>query len=88
VQDEVRGICEILGLDPLFLANEGKMAVFCSPEDAGMVVDTMKKHEYGKGAAIIGEVHQKGRSRFVLNTVIGGAREIDLPTGELVPRIC
>jgi len=88
VQDEVRGICEILGLDPLFLANEGKMVVFCSPEDAGSVVETMKKHEYGKGAAIIGEVQKKGRGRFVLNTVIGGAREIDLPTGELVPRIC
>ena len=88
VQDEVRGICEILGLDPLFLANEGKMVVFCAPEDAENVLDTMKKHEYGKGAAVIGEVHKKGRGRFVLNTVIGGAREIDLPTGELVPRIC
>jgi hydrogenase expression/formation protein HypE len=88
VQDEVRGICEILGLDPLFLANEGKMVVFCAPEDAGIVVETMKKHEYGKGAAVIGEVHKKGRGRFLLNTVIGGAREIDLPTGELVPRIC
>lgn len=88
VQDEVRGICEILGLDPLFLANEGKMVVFCSPEDAGSVVETMKKHEYGRDAAIIGEVHKKGRGRFVLNTLIGGSREIDLPTGELVPRIC
>jgi hydrogenase expression/formation protein HypE len=88
VQDEVRGICEILGLDPLFLANEGKMAVFCTPEDAGTVLQTMKKHEYGRGAAIIGEVNKKGRGRFVLNTLIGGSREIDLPTGELVPRIC
>ena len=88
VKDEVRGICEILGLDPLFLANEGKMVLFCRPEDAGKVLNTMKKHEYGKNAAIIGEVHKKGRGRLVMNTVIGGAREIDLPSGELVPRIC
>jgi hydrogenase expression/formation protein HypE len=88
VKDEVRGICEILGLDPLFLANEGKMVLFCRPEDTGKVLETMKKHEYGKDAAIIGEVNKKGRGRLILNTVIGGAREIDLPTGELVPRIC
>ena len=88
VQDEVRGVCEILGLDPLFLANEGKMVVFCPPEDMEKVLTTMKKHKYGKGAAVIGEVHKKGRGRLVLNTLIGGAREVDLPTGELVPRIC
>jgi len=88
VRKDVGGVCEILGLDPLFLANEGKMVVFCSPEDAGKVLETMKKHEYGKGAAIIGEVEKKGRGRFLLNTLIGGAREVDLPTGELVPRIC
>jgi hydrogenase expression/formation protein HypE len=88
VQDEVRGICEILGLDPLFLANEGKMVVFCSPEDADLVLETMKKHKHGKNAAVIGEVEKKGRGRFLLRTLIGGAREIDLPTGELVPRIC
>jgi hydrogenase expression/formation protein HypE len=88
IQDEVRGICEILGLDPLFLANEGKMVVFCSPEDTELVLETMKKHKYGKNAAVIGEVEKKGRGRFLLRTLIGGAREIDLPTGELVPRIC
>ncbi|NTW15924.1 MAG: hydrogenase expression/formation protein HypE [Syntrophaceae bacterium] len=88
VKDEVRGICEILGLDPLFLANEGKMVVFCSPEDTEVVLETMKRHEYGKNAAAIGEVEKQGRGRLLLRTVIGGAREIDLPTGELVPRIC
>lgn len=88
VQEEVKGVCEILGLDPLFLANEGKMVVFCPKEDADIVLNTMKKHEYGKHAAIIGEVAKKGRGRLVLHTSIGGAREVDLPTGELVPRIC
>jgi hydrogenase expression/formation protein HypE len=88
IQEEVRGVCEILGLDPLFLANEGKMVVFCPREDTDNVLHTMKKHEYGKNAAIIGEVEKKGRGRLVLTTSIGGTREVDLPTGELVPRIC
>ncbi|HVO65046.1 MAG TPA: hydrogenase expression/formation protein HypE [Syntrophales bacterium] len=88
VRKDVRGVCEILGIDPLFLANEGKMVVFCPAEDVEKVLKTMKKHKYGKGAAIIGEVNKKERGRFVLNTLIGGAREVDLPTGELVPRIC
>ena len=88
VRKDVRGVCEILGIDPLFLANEGKMVVFCPAEESDKVLKTMKKHRYGKGAAVIGEVNKKERGRFVLNTVIGGAREVDLPTGELVPRIC
>jgi hydrogenase expression/formation protein HypE len=88
VQEEVRGVCEILGLDPLFLANEGKMVVFCPREETDNVMNTMKKHEFGKNSAVIGEVGKKGRGRLVLNTSIGGAREIDLPAGELVPRIC
>ncbi|MGZ6236979.1 MAG: AIR synthase-related protein, partial [Syntrophales bacterium] len=88
VQEEVRGVCEILGVDPLFLANEGKMVVFCPPEDTEEVMKVMAGHKYGRDAAIIGEVGKKGRGRLLLNTVIGGSREIDLPTGELVPRIC
>jgi len=75
-------------LDPLFLANEGKMVVFCAAADAENVLASMQAHEYGKGAAMIGRVQEKGRGRFILNTAIGGAREIDKPSGELVPRIC
>jgi hydrogenase expression/formation protein HypE len=88
VKEEVRGVCEILGVDPLFLANEGKMVAFCPPEDTARVMKVMAEHKHGKDAAIIGEVGKKGHGRFLLNTVIGGSREIDLPTGELVPRIC
>lgn len=88
VHDEVRGFCEVLGIDPLFLANEGKMVVFCSEADALEVLAAMKSHEYGKDAAIIGTVKERDRGRFVLKTIIGGLREIDLPSGELVPRIC
>jgi hydrogenase expression/formation protein HypE len=88
VREEVRGICEILGFDPLFLANEGKVALFCAAADAGRVLDVMKAHEYGREAAVIGSVGERGRGRLILRTAIGGSREVDLPVGELVPRIC
>jgi hydrogenase expression/formation protein HypE len=88
VREEVRGICEILGFDPLFLANEGKVALFCSPEDAERILKVMRANEYGRQAAVIGTVGQRGRGRLVLRTAIGGSREVDLPVGELVPRIC
>lgn len=88
VREEVRGICEVLGFDPLFLANEGKVAVFCAAADAEKILAVMKGHEYGKEAAVIGSVGERGRGRLVLRTAIGGSRELDLPVGELVPRIC
>ena len=88
VQERVRGICEILGLDPLFLANEGKMILFCPEADAGSVLTVMRSHKYGMNAAVIGRVSSSGQGRVVLRTSIGGERLIDLPTGELVPRIC
>ena len=88
VRGEVRGICEILGFDPLFLANEGRMALFCSAESAETVLRVMQGHELGREAALIGAVTEDRRGRVVLETLIGGSREIDLPTGELVPRIC
>jgi hydrogenase expression/formation protein HypE len=88
VQDNVRGICEILGFDPLFLANEGKMILFCPKSDADTVLSTMRSHKYGQNAAIIGSVGDIDKGRVVLKTIIGGERIVDLPTGELVPRIC
>jgi hydrogenase expression/formation protein HypE len=88
VQDNVLGICEILGLDPLYLANEGKMVLFCPAGDAAKVLATMKKHKLGTNAAIIGNVTAGNQGRVVLKTSIGGERIVDLPTGELVPRIC
>ncbi|MBP7231621.1 MAG: hydrogenase expression/formation protein HypE [Syntrophaceae bacterium] len=88
VQENVRGVCEILGLDPLFLANEGKMVLFCSSQDSEKVLSAMRGHKYGHDAAIIGSVSSATQGRVVLKTTIGGERIIDLPTGELVPRIC
>ncbi len=88
VRDDVRGLCEILGLEPLFIANEGKMVVVCAGRDADKVLSIMKKHPLGVNAAVIGRVADRGRGRVVLRTVIGGSRELDLPEGELIPRIC
>ncbi|MEN6490327.1 MAG: hydrogenase expression/formation protein HypE [Smithella sp.] len=88
VGENVRGICEILGLDPLFLANEGKVVIFCPATEAAKVLAVMKKHQFGRNAAIIGNVGESGKGRVVLKTTIGGERVVDLPTGELVPRIC
>ena len=88
VRDAVRGVCEILGFDPLFLANEGKAAIFCPKDDAERVLAAMHDHEQGREAVIIGKVDRAKRGRLILNTLIGGRREVDLPTGELVPRIC
>jgi len=88
VRDDVRGLCEILGLDPLFIANEGKMVLVCNLKDADKAVSIMKGHPMGENAAIIGRVRKSSRGRVVLRTFIGGSREIDLPEGELIPRIC
>jgi hydrogenase expression/formation protein HypE len=88
VRPEVRGLCEILGLDPLFIANEGKMVVICPEEDARKVLNAMKSHPFGRDAATIGHISEGRRSRVTLHTLIGGSRELDLPEGELIPRIC
>jgi len=88
VREEVKGLCEILGFDPLFLANEGKVAIFCAPADTNQIMGTMKNHEYGHDAAVIGTVGKRDWGGLILRTSIGGSRVIDLPMGELVPRIC
>ncbi len=88
-KEHVRGACEILGLDVLYLANEGKFAVFCPEESTEIVLDIMRANQFGRDTALIGTVAESsGRGRLILRTAIGGSREIDLPRGELVPRIC
>ncbi len=88
IREDVRAICEIMGLDPLYLANEGKMALFCPAAEAEDILDVIKSHPRGREGAIIGRVKEGQRGRLILKTSLGGSREIDLPTGELVPRIC
>ncbi len=88
VSDDVKGACEILGLDPLYIANEGKLLAFVSPEDADKVLDTMRRHPLGKGSVIIGEVVDRYPGTVVMKSKIGGTRVVDMLTGEQLPRIC
>jgi hydrogenase expression/formation protein HypE len=88
VPDQVRGACEMLGLDPLYVANEGKLVAFVPPEDAGRVLAAMRAHSLGSEAVIIGEVVNEHEGIVVMKTAIGGNRIVDLLTGEQLPRIC
>lgn len=88
VSREVRGACELLGLDPLTIPNEGKVIVICRRVDAESVLAAMRRHPLGKDARIIGEVMEKPVGMALLRTTIGGERIIDMPTGEDLPRIC
>ena len=88
IRDEVNGACELLGLDPFYLANEGKLLAFVNGEDAAKILETMRKNKYGKDAAIIGEVTDKNPGKVFLKTTIGGMRIVDMLTGEQLPRIC
>jgi hydrogenase expression/formation protein HypE len=88
VKDAVRGMCEILGFDPLYIANEGKMVIIAAAEDADRILDALKKNRYGKDAAVIGEVTSQHKGRVILKTGLGASRILDMPAGDLLPRIC
>jgi hydrogenase expression/formation protein HypE len=88
VRSEVRGACEILGLDPLYVANEGKLIAFSSKKDAERTLEAMRAHESGRESAIIGEVVSDHPGLVVMRTRIGGSRVVDMLSGEQLPRIC
>jgi len=88
VNENVRGMCELLGFDPLYVANEGKVVMVVGKKDAEKVLETLRKNELGQKAAIIGEVVNEHLGRAWLTTVIGGKRIIDMLAGEQLPRIC
>jgi hydrogenase expression/formation protein HypE len=88
VQESVRGLCEIFGFDPLYMANEGKVVMIIGNEDAEKVLEILKNDDYGKNAAIIGEITESNNGMVVINTGIGGRRIIDMLAGEQLPRIC
>jgi hydrogenase expression/formation protein HypE len=88
VRPEVRGACDMLGIDPLYVANEGKLVALVHPEDAGRVLETMRQHRYGKDAAIIGEVRPDHPGRAVMKTTLGASRIVDMLVGDPLPRIC
>jgi hydrogenase expression/formation protein HypE len=88
IRGDVKGACELLGLDPLYLANEGKLLVFVEPGAADGLLAVMKQTEYGENACIIGEVTADHPGQVVLETSIGSARIVDMLHGEPLPRIC
>jgi hydrogenase expression/formation protein HypE len=88
VKPEVAGLCELLGLDPLYLANEGKLIAFVAPEDADGVLAAMRQDPYGREAVLIGEVTAQHPGKVFMDTRIGGTRIVDMLAGEQLPRIC
>ncbi|MCP4711508.1 MAG: hydrogenase expression/formation protein HypE, partial [Planctomycetes bacterium] len=87
IRPEVEGACDMLGLDPLSVANEGKMILVVSPDAATQALDILKAHPLGEGAAIIGYADDK-KGLVRMTTSIGGERIVDTPYGQELPRIC
>jgi len=88
VREEVLGACEMLGLDPLYVANEGKLVAVVAAEDAEAVLDRMRRSRYGSDATIVGEVRQENPGRVVMRTRLGASRIVDMLVGDPLPRIC
>src|SRR6202453_2532590 len=88
VRESVKGACEVLGLDPLYVANEGKLLAIVMPERAEAVLRRMRQHELGRDAAIIGEVVYGHPGMVLMKTEIGGTRVLDVMFGAQLPRIC
>jgi hydrogenase expression/formation protein HypE len=88
IWDEVKGACEILGLDPLYVANEGKCLAIVAPEAAEAALDAMRSHPLGREAAIIGQVVEEHPGSVILRSLVGGKRVVDMLSGEQLPRIC
>ncbi|MEN8191165.1 MAG: hydrogenase expression/formation protein HypE [Bacteroidota bacterium] len=88
INEQVIGACEILGLDPLYIANEGKLIAFVDADDAEKVLEAMQNHKYGIDSRIIGKVTEEHSGRVVMKTSIGSKRIVDMISGEQLPRIC
>ena len=88
VRPAVNAACEMLGLDPFYIANEGKLVAFVPAAHADEILAVMRNNEYGKESALIGRVTEDHHGLVVARTAIGGSRVVDLPAGELLPRIC
>ncbi|MCB2166014.1 MAG: hydrogenase expression/formation protein HypE [Deltaproteobacteria bacterium] len=88
VREAVAGVCELLGFDPLYVANEGKLLAFVAAEDAEKVLAAIQSDPFGREACVIGDVTAEHPGQVVLETLIGGRRIVDMLTGEQLPRIC
>jgi hydrogenase expression/formation protein HypE len=88
IREEVMGACELLGLDPLYVANEGKLVAIVAPEDADAALTAMREHPLGSQAAVIGTVVDSHRGLVTLRTALGTTRVVDMLAGDQLPRIC
>ena len=88
VREEVKGLCEIFGFDPLYLANEGKVLLIVDKNDAEKIINVWQQDQFGKNSQIIGEVTQEHKGKVILKTIAGGNRIIDMLSGLQLPRIC
>lgn len=88
VEEDVRGACEILGFDPMYLANEGRFVAFVNSEDADLALEILRSFPGGDGASMIGRVERNANARVVLESSIGADRIVDMFSGEQLPRIC
>ncbi|UJP05231.1 MAG: hydrogenase expression/formation protein HypE [Nitrosomonas sp.] len=88
IREPVEAACEFLGLDPLYIANEGKLVAICAPDDAEALLQAMRTHPLGADAAIIGEVIEDAHGFVQMQTCFGGTRVVDWLSGEQLPRIC
>ena len=88
MREEVRGACELLGLDPLYVANEGKLVAIVAAEDAGEVLAAMRRNPLGEQAAIVGVVGNSHPGLVTMRTAFGSTRIVDMLPGDQLPRIC
>ena len=88
VDDRVKGVCGMLGLEPLYLACEGRLVIFAPAEDADKIVEKLREGKYSKNAAIIGRVTEENKGKVIVETEIGTQTILPQPKGELLPRIC
>jgi len=88
VREEVKGACELLGLDPLYVANEGKLLAIVAPEAAEKILDVMRRDPRGAQAAVIGTVGNESAGLVTMKTAFGSTRIVDMLAGEQLPRIC
>jgi hydrogenase expression/formation protein HypE len=88
VREDVHAACEMLGLDPLHVANEGRFITFVAVKDAKQALEILRRHGVSAGAALIGKVAEKSAPLVTLKSVLGASRILDMPSGEQLPRIC